>query len=184
MVAAGESVDRLTREGHAEFSAYPGCTPLALVAWYIPNASLAADVTQGLLSMRANMNAEAYEARSPLVWAAAGAARDPDLCNLLLEQGMPLDKPDLYGFTPLAAACNECASGTFFLKPEKARYLIDRGANPNHIVSASTSRHRTRPAKSPPKRRAVQEHSQSSLTSKHSGPIHPLALSFGIARTN
>merc|ERR1711920_1133144 len=130
------------------------------------------------------VNAEAYEARNPLVWAAAGAARDPDLCSLLLDQGIPLDKPDLYGFTPLAAACNECAAGTFFLKPEKARYLIDKGANPDHIVSASTRRQRTRRAKSPPKRRAMQEDPQSSLTSKHSGSIHPLALSFGIASSN
>lgn len=136
LLAAGEEVDRLTMEEHAEFSSFAGCTPLALVALYVPDSSLAVDVARSLLSMRASAGATQM-GRTLLNFAAMGAARDPDLCALLIDHGVSIEQPDGYGFTPLANACNQCPAGSVFQKPEKVKYLIDKGADPNKTLTVT-----------------------------------------------
>ncbi|CAK0859167.1 unnamed protein product [Prorocentrum cordatum] len=107
--AAGERVDRKTTGHQIEFSAWPEHTPLTIIAMFVPDSSLAVDVTKGLLAMRADANTKSCSFnRSPLNWAANGAARDPALCALLLEEGGALEDADDLGFTPLASACHQC----------------------------------------------------------------------------
>jgi len=136
LLAAGEEVDRLTTEEHAEFSSFAGCTPLALVALYVPDSSLAVDVAKSLLSMRASAGATQM-GRTLLNFAAMGAARGPDLCAFLLDHGVSIEQPCTFGFTPLANACNQCPAGSVFQKPEKVKYLIDKRADPNKTLPAT-----------------------------------------------
>jgi len=135
LLVAGESVNRKTAGGSAPPGGVvdlslqlPEMTPLMCAVFYIPNGSHASTVTQFLVQRGASVTMTAGGGDTVLHLAAAGAAADGAVVDLLLDARANPEVVNDCNETPLLKACFSCPAGSKFPNQECAEQLVRRGA--------------------------------------------------------
>ena len=106
----------------------PEMTPLVCAVFYIPSGSHASTVSQFFIRRGASVTMTAGGGDTLLHLAAAGAAADGTVVDLLLESSADPEVVNDCNETPMLKACFMCPAGSKFPNQECAKQLVRRGA--------------------------------------------------------